>query len=111
MSLPLPKYIHNKSIHMRRHLLRALVFTGCSLLTLPSIASAQSQKTDIRPHANQVLKEGIINAFEDKTHHGSYNFNSNGLARNNYVETHKADAMAIVLVFGVAVGAARRRKK
>jgi len=55
------------------------------------LSFAQSQKTDIRPNANQVLGEDIRQLFADQTHRGSYNFNNEGVARNGYVETHHAD--------------------
>ncbi|MEP1231031.1 MAG: hypothetical protein ABJG88_10185 [Litorimonas sp.] len=72
--------------------LKLMFHTGIlALLTWPSLAMAQSQKTDIRPNANQVLGDDIVKLFEGKTHHGSYNFNDEGVARNDYIETHKAD--------------------
>jgi len=57
----------------------------------PNSAIAQSQKTDIRPNANQVIGEDIRELFAGQTHRGSYNFNSEGVARNGYIETHLPD--------------------
>lgn len=58
---------------------------------LPFKANAQSQKTDIRPNASQVIGEDIWAIFSGKTHDGSYNFNSAGIARSGYTEFHTAD--------------------
>ncbi len=54
-------------------------------------AHAQSQTTDIRPNAQQVTGDDLLNAFKGRTHDGAYNFNIQGLARANYQETHHDD--------------------
>lgn len=74
-------------------LLRKSIFYCVILSTalLPSVTYAQSQKTDIRPNAKQVIGDDIVKLFEDQTHDGSYNFNSEGVARNDYIESHTAD--------------------
>ncbi len=61
------------------------------LCATPHTAFGQSQKTDIRPNANQVIGEEIRELFAGQTHRGSYNFNNEGIARNDYIESHMPD--------------------
>jgi len=71
---------------------KPLIITTIAALSLTPVATmAQSQKTDIRPHANQVLGDEIKTIFSGQTHRGSYNFNSQGVARNGYTESHSPD--------------------
>ncbi|WP_409433853.1 hypothetical protein ACJ3XI_04925 [Litorimonas sp. RW-G-Af-16] len=55
---------------------------------LASPAFAQSQKTDIRPLANQIVGKELPSHFRNKTHDGAYNFSRDGKARSFYTETH-----------------------
>ena len=82
VNLVLPKVSFHKPL--------AVAALAASLL-LPSISFAQSQKTDIRPNANQVMGDEIKTIFSGQTHRGSYNFNSQGVARNGYTESHSPD--------------------
>lgn len=65
-----------------------------ALLALGSPAFAQSQKTDIRPHANRVIGEEITAHFSGVTHEGAYNFTDAGDPRRFYTETTGADGRA-----------------
>lgn len=77
---------------MKLQLLKfSILISALGLYLNPLNAYAQSQKTDIRPNANQVIGEDIRQVFSGQTHDGSYNFNSAGIARSGYVESHTAD--------------------
>lgn len=61
------------------------------VLLFPATTLAQSQKTDIRPHANRLIGEQLRSAFSGKTHSGAYNFTEKGQPTRFYEETHKTD--------------------
>ena len=67
-----------------------LIFSlaALGLLLAPAAVQAQSQKTDIRPLANQVTGDDITTYFSGVTHDGAYNFTREGTARGFYTETH-----------------------
>ena len=66
--------------------------TLCAISLLSfGTASAQSQKTDIRPDANRITGDALISEFKDVTHDGAYNFTDAGDPRRFYNETHHAD--------------------
>lgn len=64
------------------------------LCAVPVAAAAQSQKTDIRPHANRVVGEELRAEFEGITHDGAYNFTTEGDPRRFYTETTHAGGRA-----------------
>ncbi len=66
-----------------------------SLLALPGLATAQSQKTDIRPLAHQVVGEELQGYFSGVTHDGAYNFSRDGRAQSFYTETHEPNGDVI----------------
>lgn len=68
---------------------------GLILLSGASIATAQSQRTDIRPHAERMTGENLNAVFEGQTHDGAYNFNLHGVASTQYLETHSPDGKII----------------
>ena len=57
-------------------------------LGLSANAWAQSQKTDIRPNANRVVGDALLNSFMGVTHEGAYNFTDDGEPTRYYAETH-----------------------
>lgn len=62
----------------------------CMAIVLNDRAAAQSQKTDIRPHANLMMGDELLMAFEGVTHEGAYNFTDAGDPRRFYTETTHA---------------------
>lgn len=88
MNLVLPKYSQLKP-HGRIRPLALIGFAACFML--PVTGTSQSQKTDIRPNANQLIGDEIRQIFSGQTHSGSYNFNSEGVARSGYIESHADD--------------------
>ena len=54
-------------------------------------AVAQTQDTDIRPQANQLIGKEIKSVFSDVTMDGAYNFGRNGKAQSFYIEKHNPD--------------------
>lgn len=62
-----------------------------------AVALAQSQKTDIRPNANRVVGEALIDEFRGITHEGAYNFTDAGDPRRFYTETHFDDGRTTYL--------------
>lgn len=74
---------------MPRKFLKIAIMLG--LLTAPSFAFAQSQKTDIRPSANRLLGGELRASFTGITHSGAYNFTEKGEPTRFYEETHKTD--------------------
>lgn len=58
---------------------------------LPQSGVAQTQDTDIRPNANQLVGDEIKSVFSGATMDGAYNFGRNGMAQSFYVEEHKPD--------------------
>jgi len=67
---------------------RALYLT---LFCLPVLAAAQSQTTDIRPYAERVTGEELLDSYINRTHDGAYNFDMMGDAARNYTEKHNDD--------------------
>jgi len=61
------------------------------LFSVSTLASAQSQKTDIRPDANRLLGDELRQSFAGITHSGAYNFTEKGEPTRFYTESHKAD--------------------
>ncbi len=61
-------------------ILTALIWSGNAL--------AQSQTTDIRPNANRLMGDALLEAFKGVTHDGAYNFDPNGDPGRFYKETH-----------------------
>jgi len=53
--------------------------------------TAQSQSTDIRPHANRVTGNDLKAAFTGQTHSGAYNFTPKGEPTRFYEERHDKD--------------------
>lgn len=62
-----------------------------SCLWLAPYAWAQSQSTDIRPKANRILGEALLEEFLNTTHNGAYNFTDDGQPQRFYTETHHDD--------------------
>lgn len=73
----------------------------CLLVSTTLSASAQSQKTDIRPHANRLTGEALKAVFSGVTHDGAYNFSMKGVPRQFYTETTRANGRAIYTQNGV----------
>jgi len=63
----------------------------CLSLSLSLTAAAQTQDTDIRPDANQLLGDEIKTTFSNVTMDGAYNFGRNGKAQSFYIEKHNPD--------------------
>ncbi len=59
----------------------------CALMMSGS-AVAQSQTTDIRPHANRIKGDALLKEFLGKTHDGAYNFSEDGKPARFYTEVH-----------------------
>jgi len=72
--------------------LSGVIFTSLCLTT-PTFA--QSQTTDIRPNAKQVIGDKLLAAFKGHTHDGAYNFNFEGVAGASYQETHNDDGSVV----------------
>lgn len=60
-------------------------------VSIPVLAIAQSQTTDIRPNANRVMGEDLVAAYKGVTHDGAYNFSRDGEPRRFYIETTGED--------------------
>jgi len=67
--------------------MRPLLITICALM-FPAAAMAQSQTTDIRPHANRIKGDALLKEFLGKTHDGAYRFTEEGKPERFYTETH-----------------------
>ena len=67
------------------------VFLVIAALLFGLPAFAQSQSIDIRPDAERVVGDELLEAFMGVTHDGAYNFNMAGQARDRYRETHNDD--------------------
>ena len=65
-----------------------------------SLATAQSQSTDIRPYGTRILGDDIASHFKGLTHIGAYNFTQNGMPRGTYKETHNADGTVLYVESG-----------
>jgi len=61
-----------------------------SLASAPE-AFAQSQTTDIRPHANRMMGDDLKAAFSGQTHSGAYNFTPKGEPTRFYEERHNKE--------------------
>lgn len=55
------------------------------------LAMAQSQSTDIRPHASRMMDIDLKASFTGQTHSGAYNFTSKGEPTKFYEERHNKD--------------------
>jgi len=76
-----------------RHVCLSLTLLASLLMSLaftPS-AFAQSQKRDIRPHANRIMGTDLKAAFIGQTHSGAYNFTQKGDPTRFYEERHNKD--------------------
>lgn len=71
---------------MHKTLLSALLTLG---LSAPALA--QSQSTDIRPNAEQIMGDDITRLVTGNTFSGAYNFTREGKARGFFTEKHFAD--------------------
>jgi hypothetical protein len=67
------------------------IFAAIIAVGLPALGYAQTQDTDIRPSANQIIGEDIKKTFSDVTMDGAYNFGRNGKAQSFYIEKHNPD--------------------
>ena len=61
------------------------------LLSLPATAHAQSQSRDIRPDAERIVGEDLLDSFSGKTMDGAYNFDMGGVPRDRFTEYHNPD--------------------
>ena len=68
---------------------KTALLSAALLAAMP--AAAQSQKTDIRPHANRIIGEELTFDFTGVTHEGAYNFTDAGDPRRFYTETTDAE--------------------
>ena len=75
---------------MRRVFLSLAVF---SLTAFANDAFAQSQNTDIRPHANRLTGNDLKASFAGQTHSGAYNFTAKGEPTRFYEESHNKDGV------------------
>jgi len=57
-------------------------------LGLAGTATAQNQRTDIRPDAKRIVGDTLLKEFLGITHNGSYNFSDEGEPQRFYTETH-----------------------
>lgn len=64
-------------------------------------AAAQSQSTDIRPNANRIMGEALLDEFMGVTHDGAYNFTDDGEPRRFYTESHHEDGRVTYAEDGV----------
>lgn len=70
----------------------------------PDSASAQSQNTDIRPKANRIIGDALLDEFIGITHKGAYNFTDDGEPRRFYAETHHDDGRVTYTEEGQSFG-------
>ena len=75
---------------MRSHL-KSLFILSAALTLLAPLASAQSQRLDIRPYGERIVGTDLAAHFTGQTHAGAYNFSRDGKARAFYTETHNKD--------------------
>jgi len=81
------------SLKERNQIVRR-VFLNLAILSLIAFAPdalAQSQNTDIRPHANRVIGNDLKAAFAGQIHAGAYNFTASGEPTRFYEERHHKD--------------------
>ena len=80
--------------------LRKFSLTYLCLALMPAVSFAQSQTTDIRPNANRLVGEELLNAYKNVTHDGAYNFTDDGEPQRFYTEAHHDDGRATYTVDG-----------
>lgn len=74
------------------HIFRASLFgIGLAMIMAPPFTAAQSQSDDIRPKAQHITGDALLEIFQGQTHDGAYNFNAKGVASATYEETHHDD--------------------
>ena len=81
------------SLKERNQIVRRVFLSLAILSTLvfaPEVL-AQSQDTDIRPHANRVIGNDLQATFAGQTHSGAYNFTASGEPTRFYEERHHKD--------------------
>lgn len=72
--------------------MRRVCLSLVALFALTSeFAAAQSQNTDIRPHANRMMDDDLRANFTGQTHAGAYNFTLKGEPTKFYEERHNKD--------------------
>ena len=76
---------------MFRTTFAAIVCMGLTAAVFSPAAIAQTQDTDIRPDANQLIGKEIKSVFSNVTMDGAYNFGRNGKAQSFYIEKHNPD--------------------
>ena len=62
------------------------------VLLLPVAALAQSQGLDVRPQAERIVGDDLLDSFMGKTMDGAYNFNAFGVPRDRFSEVHNGDS-------------------
>ena len=70
--------------------LLALAYLGSAPL-----AAAQSQSTDIRPHASRMMDNDLKASFAGQTHSGAYNFTPKGEPTRFYEERHHKNGSVV----------------
>lgn len=86
------------------HIGRAGAVASVLFLTGQLTAFAQSQKTDVRPHANRIVGEALKTEYSGVTHKGAYNFTQDGDPRQFYTETTHPDGRASYSEVGIRSG-------
>lgn len=76
------------------HICRIGAMASVLCFTGQHTAFAQSQKTDVRPHANRIMGDALKAEYSGVTHKGAYNFTQDGDPRQFYTETTRADGTA-----------------
>ena len=76
---------------MSKKALALILSLGFTTAGFSTNALAQTQDTDIRPQANQLIGKEIKSVFSDVTMDGAYNFGRNGKAQSFYIEKHNPD--------------------
>jgi len=70
-------------------------------ILMSSTAFAQNQQTDVRPQAQRVMGEDLLDAFKGITHEGAYNFTREGTGTQFYTETHHDDGRTTYIEAGL----------
>ena len=65
-----------------------LSLLAISAIAVSPTAYAQSQSTDIRPHASRMMDIDLKASFTGQTHSGAYNFTAKGEPTRFYEERH-----------------------
>lgn len=82
----------NTKTHVKkRHMFERSITIFSVVIMMTSSAFAQSQKTDVRPQAQRVVGDELLDAFKGVTHEGAYNFTREGAGTQFYTETHHDD--------------------